>query len=330
MLCDMVGGLLNKGIGGLLFLGVHHGDRADLFLASPAFLAPIRIKNDQRAAFFHRREIADRADQGISCIPDIRPGKAAESGHGKDHVIAVQHEIFLLWRLWLLGLSFFLGGSGVHALFADRARPDLSVSTLEDLHPFLLGHVLSLARCGGHESGIRISLCALALGFKMHHSLGLVPRHGVTASLLAEHGIRRMSFVKIGIVAAGGDHLFGVMAGRVRADRKRNFALALGVGTQGRRIRAQTNDGRVSDENGRAAIIRMARHRSAHRGNIVQRAANRRRRQLHRKIKGRLEYHALARANALAHGAVGRLAEVTALRVLQMRLAAHEGDTHVC
>ena len=148
----------------------------------------------------------------------------------------------------------------------------------------------------------------------------LVPVYGVPGPVRAKDRVRRVLGVGVGVVAAGGHDGFGVVAGVVPGGQHAPAAQAVGVGGDFARVAARRSHRQAAGQAGGAAQ-RLGRvkaaaqaldvgHRAAHGvGGQFQRKGVPRFQQLHGVLRGRC-------AQALAHRAVGGLAEIPALGML--------------
>jgi len=157
----------------------------------------------------------------------------------------------------------------------------------------------------------------------------LVPVHDIACAVRAEHRIRRVHGVVLGVVADGGNHLVRVVADLVAARRAGQTPTPLGVGGDLGPVVAHGGNRRFACDD-RAAVERLRRvERAVHALNIAHRAADALIRQFERKVVVRLEQHVFRLHQSVAHGAVGCLAEVAALGVLDMGASGDDGDADI-
>ena len=163
----------------------------------------------------------------------------------------------------------------------------------------------------------------------MRAGLDLVPRNVDTCAVLAEHRAGGVFRVALGIVADGGDDALRVRAGLVAAQGAAQTSASAGVGRDLTRVAAQSLDRREAGEHRSLADRFRCVRRAAHRGKVGHRTSHAFRRQLKTEIIERLEQHALGLHQTLPHGAVGRLPEIAALGVLEVRAAREECHFYV-
>ncbi len=163
----------------------------------------------------------------------------------------------------------------------------------------------------------------------MRTHLDLVPRNVDARAVLAEHRAGGIFRVALGIVADGGDDALRVRAGLVAAQGAAQTAASAGVGRDLARVAAQSLDRCEAGEHCFLADRFRRVRRAAHRGKVGHRAAHALRRQLETEIVKRLEQYALGLHQTLPHGAVGRLPEIAALSMLEVRAPREERDFHV-
>ena len=176
------------------------------------------------------------------------------------------------------------------AATSERAALDLAVGALEDGEQLLV--------LGGGAGG-RAAACRHGFGGfggvllqdagDVRAGLDLVPRNVDARAVLAEHRAGGVFRVALGIVADGGDDALRVRAGLVAAQGAAQTSASAGVGRDLTRVAAQFKT----------------------------------------EIIERLEQYALGLHQTLPHGAVGRLPEIAALGVLEVRAAREERHFYV-
>ena len=163
---------------------------------------------------------------------------------------------------------------------------------------------------------------------------GFVPFDQHARAVAAKDRIGRVFGVGVGLVACGGDDFLRIVAGRIARGRDLQAACAARVGRDLPRVAAQPGHRRAAGEHGQAALglggpaaarsrRTCAGYRSSH-GPTASAGSSR-----------RSAYHGSSSctfpraggcAQALAHGAVGGLAEVAALGVLEVRAPGCQRD----
>lgn len=167
----------------------------------------------------------------------------------------------------------------------------------------------------------------------MHPRRGLVPADEHARAVAAKDGVGRVLRVGVRVVARGSDDGLGVVAGRVACGQAAESAAPARVSGQFARVAPQFRDRRAPADDCTLGLRLRRLKLGAEPGHVGQRAAYGLLRQAERKLVPGLQQDAAAsrrrRAQALAHGAVGRLAEVPALRVLRVRATGAKGYLHV-
>ncbi len=163
----------------------------------------------------------------------------------------------------------------------------------------------------------------------MHMLLHLVPRHMVSRAVRAEHRAGGVVRIAVGIIAAGGKHRLGVVAGGVAAQRAGQAAAASGIGGHLGGIAAHLRDGGIARKQGGGALRLRRRKASAHALDIGNGAAKVFGGGLQPKIVPWLQQDAFGFFQPLAHGPPGRLPKIAALGVLLMRAPGHQRNFHI-
>ena len=138
-----------------------------------------------------------------------------------------------------------------------------------------------------------------------------------------------MAFVEIRVVCSESDNLICIMAGGVWADSQRKLTLATGISSHLRGIRAHGLNRGIAHEDCGITVKFGSLAASLHISYIRHSASEICPRNLQAEVKRRLKKNGFGLAQSLSHRAIGSLAEVTALRMLQMRLTRDEGKLNV-
>ena len=248
---------------------------------------------------------------------------------GENDIIAVdQHK--LLRRFHPCQQFFFVLRAKRH--HGKHIAPlDLPICPLEDRQQ-LLFQLRRAAGCNRTDNPLRLFRLLLRREIQqrqMRHPVDLVPLDLKARAVAAKDGARWMQKIPLGVVADSFDNLVLLRARAVARRLIRDFALPSGIRRDLRRISAQQPDRSCACENG--SLPRQLRRGKlgVHPLEIRHRPPEHARRQLQPERVPRLQQHRLCLAQSLPHRAVGRLPEITALRVLQMRLAGNQRDAKI-
>ena len=154
----------------------------------------------------------------------------------------------------------------------------------------------------------------------MHIVRHIRPVHDEARAMRAEYGRGRFIEVRLGLVTHPFQHLLGVMARQISGRLAGQLAEAARVQHDLLAVLPHGGNG-TSAAQGRVlrrmlAGLEFRTHALEVRHGTAQLVG----RDLQRKTIDRLQKNTLRRHQALAHGAIGRLAEIAALRVLRVRL----------
>ena len=157
----------------------------------------------------------------------------------------------------------------------------------------------------------------------------LIPLDNIACTVRAEHGIRRILHIGGRVVGNCRDDFLRVVARRVAVRRARQPTASLGVRRDLGPVVAHGGDRRRSGQNRAVSTLFRRLKRAVHSLNVGHGASDTLVRQLQPEDVIRLEQQAFRAHKAVADGAVGRLAEVTALRVLDVCAACKDGYLHI-
>ena len=220
----------------------------------------------------------------------------------------------------------------VNAALSLLFLADRAVGLLKNMHQLLVErkNIALAAPLGEVAAAVNGSRRRLPQGAcKVHMLLYLVPLDRMTGAVGAKHGVARIEHIGVGVVGDRRDDLLRVVARLVALERERKPALSVGVLQQLLGVAAHFGNRRGAGEHaGVGALLRRLKA-AVKPLNIVHGSAEIFRRHLQHKIIDRLQQDALGTAQALPHGAVGRLPKVAALGVLGVRLAGNERDLHI-
>ena len=163
----------------------------------------------------------------------------------------------------------------------------------------------------------------------MHIIAHAVPRDDRARTVRAEHAVRRVVEVVRGGVAALSNDLLRIVAGIIARDAAGDAPAAAGIGRDLGGVIAHRGHRRAAGEHGHIAVRLGRGKRAGHEPHIADRAADLLGRDLDAKGVVRLEQDAFGLHEPLPHGAPRRLAEVAALRMLNVRPACRKGDFHI-
>ena len=145
-----------------------------------------------------------------------------------------------------------------------------------------------------------------------------IPLDNVARTVRTEHGIRRIFHIGGRVVGGCRDDFLRVVAGCVAVRCARQPTASLGVRRNLGPVVAHGGNRRRSGQNRAVSTLLGRLERAVHSLNVGHGASDALVRQLQPEDVIRLEQQALGAHQAVADGAVGRLAEVTAFRVLDV------------
>ena len=228
-----------------------------------------------------------------------------------------------------------IGERGARGLFArfERAALGLAVCALENVLQFLVLGIC--AACADAASGERRGRFFDGLFTKADAAVAVnmrgnfIPRDRDAAAVVAEDGGRGIIRVALGVVAKGRDDLVLILAGLIPAHGAGELSAAAGVGRDVGKVVAQRAHRRIAREYGVFPLVLRRFDGAAHVLEVGHRAADALGGHLETEVVIRLEQHIFRLHQALPHGTVRRLTEVTALGVLQMRAARDKCELHI-
>ena len=249
---------------------------------------------------------------------------------GEDNIVAVdQHK--LLRRFHPCQQFFFVLRAKRH--HGKHVAPlNLPIRPLEDRQQLFF----QLRRAAGRnrtDDSLRLFRLLLRREIQqrqMRHPVDLVPLDLKARAVAAKDGARRMQKIPLRVVADSFDNLVLLRARAVARRLIRDFALPSGIRRDLRRISAQQPDRSRTRQN-RALTCQKRRGKlGVHPLKIRHRPPEHTRWQLQPERVPRLQQHRLCLAQSLPHRAVGRLPEIAAFCMLQMRLAGNQRDAKIC
>ena len=156
-----------------------------------------------------------------------------------------------------------------------------------------------------------------------------IPLDNIACTVRTEHGIRRIFHIGGRVVGGCRDDFLRVVAGCVAVRCARQPTASLGVRRDLGPVVAHGGNRRCSGQNRAVSTLLGRLERAVHSLNVGHGASDALVRQLQPEDVIRLEQQAFRAHQAVADGAVGRLAEVTAFRVLDVCAACKDGYLHI-
>ena len=255
-------------------------------------------------------------------------GQGAQLVPGEDDVVAVHDHALTPWVEQLSALGLVRTGRGVaHGGCVLRAADGAELA-LQDLLQLPVVEIEAAAEHARRGRG-RLHLRLAETGVEVHIIAHAVPRDDRARTVRAEHAVRRVVKVARGVVTALGDDLLRVVAGVVARDAARDAPAPVGIGRDLGGIIAHRGHRRAAGEHSHVAVRLRRGKRAGHEPHVADRAADLLSRDLDAKGVVRLEQDAFRLHESLPHGAPRRLAEVAALRVLDVRAAGQQCDLHI-
>ena len=167
-------------------------------------------------------------------------------------------------------------------------------------------------------------------GVHMHALPHLVPRNRRARPVRAEDRSGRIAKIQLRIIARRGNDLLCIGAGLIALERTGDLSLAARVGCQLLRIIGNPGNRRAAGDHRPAVFEVRLCEGCAHLLQIRERSAQRFLRNLHAEAVERLQKDTFCHHKSLPYRAVGSLAEVAALCVLEMGSSGKERDLHIC
>ena len=353
-----MGQLLNILIGGLRFLRIDYVNVVVSDILSRISCHLIRVEYQDQRPLPGSLIIGHQIHQPVPGSVNVRLRQFPQLVPGKYNIISVHQEIILF--LLLIGTRlrpgrpplFFSLASGADyrsPRFFGRAlwRPEGAVKNLLQLPVHIIGFPQTagsgcvcfsvpgacLRRLAKLLTGPRFPLLYRLFpgkpAFHLHIFLNLIPGHRHSRPMEAEHGSSRILDIAVKIIPDPLDHFFFVMAWAVTGRPQGKSPTPSGVGNDLLLIIPHFRY--RSDPRKDRASFRLRRRvkRSLHPLHIRHGPAQVFRGQFQHKLIKRLQKTAAGFLQSLAHRPVGRLAEISALRVFDMRSSGNQRNLHI-
>ena len=337
---QLVGGPLNEHIGGLRLPRVHDVLVVVLLHLPAAALHPVGVKHQNGHTAAVPGVVAQNIHQSTPRPIQIFLGDAVQLLPRKNHVVAIHQQVLRPRQRFGGGLLHRTLRPCVQRLMQGLVVPAFyfSVGALKNFQQLLVLRQRAPVGGGAAAPGVLRLLLLRRRGGRVPHRQmrfggHLVPMHQISSPVAAKYRIRGVLGVGVRVIARRGQHLLPVVAGSIPGGLHCPATQPVGVGGHLTGVAPRCGNGDFSRQYGvfslgqrrvkAAAQLLHIRHGPAH---VVGG-------QRQPKVVPRLQQHSLSprrrRAQTLPHRPVGRLPEIPALGVFQVRPPRHQRDGHI-
>ena len=330
---EIIGGALDIGVGRFRFFGVDNVESVPLFHRAGIAFDLVCVKDKDHDTLFEPLIVQKNVHQHPTGGLQIDASHFLEFVPGVNDVVSVHQKVL---GTHISGRNSAANGAFGRALGGGLKIPPFhfAIGSLKDGLQFLF----LLAGGGvGHDaaSGSRLGGCFCFLAQSnaagnMGRGGNFVPFHGVARAVGAEDGIRAVFRVVLRFVADGSNDLFRIVTRLISSHGAGQTAKTAAVSGDGLPVVAHCGNGSASGDQRHIADGFRGIKAAAHLLDIVDSTAQIFAGDLQSEIVPRLQQYALRAHQTLPHGAIGGLAEIAALRVLQVSASGGERKAHIC
>ena len=321
--------LLDVGVGGLVLLGVDHPHAVAEKVGACAVGDAVGVEDQHHLGLGEGTVAGQDVQEGLTGLLQAEVRHLLQGVPGEDEVVAVQdHQPS--GGLLRLGLDCLGGHVGDALGLGVLPSLDGAEFPQHDGLQLLVGEGVALGEprgAGKHRSrglGGRAADGAADIGLQVLVGVHLLPGDHHPCAVGAEHRMRRVLLVGLGVVANGGHDLLGIVAGLVAVGDTGHAPQAAGVGYDLPHVAVEGGYGAATHQGGGllggglqllgGVAVLQIRHGPSHvHGGQLQAEP----------VIG-LQEGTASLHESLADGAVGGLTEVAALGVLLMGAARHQ------